>query len=59
MKISKRGYIRRFVKLFILKTGLSYQYAKLNAEYFAEEYNSFLIGDVRSDVNDCIADHIC
>ena len=58
MQISKKGYIRRFVKLFIFKTGLSYEYAKLNAEYFAEYEDIFLSESVLSDVNDCITDHI-
>lgn len=59
MIISKKGYIRRFIKLLILKTGFSYEYAKLNAEYFAEGEDIFLSESVLSDVNDCITDHIC
>lgn len=58
MQISKKGYIRRFVKLFILKTGLSYEYAKINAEYFAEDEEYFYSESILSDVNDCITDHI-
>lgn len=58
MKITKKGYIRRFVKLFILKTRLSYKYAKLNAEYFTEDENYFYSESILNDVNDCIADHL-
>lgn len=58
MKITKKGYVRRFVKLFIKKTGLNYDYAKINAEYFAEDENCFYSESILSDVNDCITDHM-
>ena len=50
MQITKKGYVRRFVKLFIKKTGLNYDYAKINAEYFAEDENCFYSESILSDV---------
>lgn len=58
MIISKKGYIRRFVKLFIKNTGFSYEYAKINAEYFAEDEDYFLSDYIKSDVAQCITNHI-
>lgn len=58
MKITRKGYIRRFVRLFMKETNVDYEYAKVNAEYFAEDRKDFEDYEVKSDVKDCISDHI-
>lgn len=58
MKITRKGYIRRFVKLFMKETLLSYKYAKDCAEYFADNKEEFGLWEVKCDVYDCIQDHI-
>ena len=39
------------------KTGLSYEYAKTNAEYFAEDGTEFNSRFIEMDVHECIQDH--
>lgn len=57
MNITRKGYIRRFVKSFMKKTGCGYEEAKINADYYSEDDTNFHSDFVESDVNECISDY--
>lgn len=68
MLVTRKGYIRRFVKMFMKRTGLNYEMAKLNAEYYANDGNEEPTEDdkntlfnsdmIEYDVVECISDHL-